>query len=130
MTSVLNVDTIAAKNGTSPVTLTKQSAPKAWIRFGGNDITVDDSFNTGSLVDGGTGKHSYSFTNNFNSTSYIHVAGSGTSSNYSSTTLVATRCHENSPTTSQVGCNTFTVAAAAATYDAPSISSTNDGDLA
>ena len=129
MTSVLNVDTIAAKNGTSPVTLTKQSAPKAWIRFGGDDITVDDSFNTGSLTDDGTGKHSYSFTNNFNSTSYTHVAGSGTGG-YSSTTLVATRCHANTPTTSQVGCNTFTVASAANDYDANSISSTNDGDLA
>ena len=29
MTSVLNVDTIAAKDGTSPVALTKQLAPKA-----------------------------------------------------------------------------------------------------
>ena len=28
MTSVLNVDTIAAKNGTDPVTLTKQEALK------------------------------------------------------------------------------------------------------
>ena len=30
MTSVLNVDTIAAKNGTSPVGLTKQTAAKAF----------------------------------------------------------------------------------------------------
>jgi hypothetical protein len=30
MTSVLNVDEIAAKDGTSPVTLTKQSAAKAF----------------------------------------------------------------------------------------------------
>ena len=65
MTSILNVDTIAAKNGTSAVTLTKQSANKAWIRFGGDDIVIDGSFNTGSLVDNGTGKHSYSFINNF-----------------------------------------------------------------
>ena len=76
MTSVLNVDTIAAKNGTSPVTLTKQSAPKAWIRFGGDDITVDDSFNTGSLVDGGTGRLSYSFTNNWPMKVKTHIASS------------------------------------------------------
>jgi hypothetical protein len=31
MTSVLNVDSIAAKDGTSPVELTKQSAAKAWF---------------------------------------------------------------------------------------------------
>ena len=130
MTSVLNVDSIAAKDGTSPVALTKQSASKAWIRFGGNDLTIDDSFNTSSIVDGGTGRHQYSFINSFNSTSYTQVAGSGSSGSYSTTTLVATRCFSNSPTTSSVGCNTFTVAASAATYDAPSISSINDGDLA
>ena len=129
MTSVLNVDTIAAKNGTSPVTLTKQSAPKAWIRFGGDDITVDDSFNTGSLVDGGTGRHSYSFTNNFANENYTHIASSGTGGN-STSTLVATRSHSNTPTTSQVGTCTFTVAASAASYDANRISCTSDGDLA
>ena len=31
MTSVLNVDSIAAKDGTSPVALTKQSAAKMWV---------------------------------------------------------------------------------------------------
>jgi len=129
MTSVLNVDSIAAKDGTSPVALTKQSANKAWIRFGGDDIVVDDSFNTGSLVDSGTGKHSYSFINNFANISFVHVAGSGTNG-FSSSTLVATRTYGTSASTSQTGCNTFTVASAANDYDANSIASINDGDLA
>ena len=33
MTSVLNVDTIAAKDGTSAATLTKQSPAKAWTNI-------------------------------------------------------------------------------------------------
>ena len=129
MTSILNVDTIAAKNGTSAVTLTKQSANKAWIRFGGDDIVIDGSFNTGSLVDNGTGKHSYSFINNFANINFAHVAGSGNNS-FSSTTLVATRTYGTSASTSEAGCNTFTVASAANDYDANSIASINDGDLA
>ena len=36
MTSVLNVDSIAAKDGTSPVTLTNQYAIKIWINFNGS----------------------------------------------------------------------------------------------
>ena len=50
MTSVLNVDTIAAKDGTSPVALTKQHAAKSWAQFE-NDPVLNDSFNFSSIVD-------------------------------------------------------------------------------
>ena len=48
---VLNVDTITAKNGTSPVTLTKQSAPKHWVNYDSVNQTTDGSFNQTSLTD-------------------------------------------------------------------------------
>ena len=63
MTSVLNVDTIAAKNGTSPVTLTKQEASKAWVQA--TDAAVlSDSFNISSGTDNTTGDYTYALSNN------------------------------------------------------------------
>ena len=65
MTSVLNVDTIAAKDGTSPVALTKQHAAKVWLRS--TDAAVlTQSFNVSSGTDNGTGNYTYAFTNSFN----------------------------------------------------------------
>ena len=65
MTSVLNVDTIAAKDGTSPVALTKQHAAKVWLRS--TDAAVlTQSFNVSSGTDNGIGNYTYAFTNSFN----------------------------------------------------------------
>lgn len=63
MTSVLNVDTIAAKNGTSPVALTKQSAAKVWGSFVGGTAAISDSLNISSTADNGTGDHTANYTN-------------------------------------------------------------------
>ena len=69
MTSVLNVDTIAAKDGTSAATLTKQTAAKAFVK--GSDAAVAaESFNIGSGTDGGTGNYTYTFTNSMSSANY------------------------------------------------------------
>jgi hypothetical protein len=69
MTSVLNVDTIAAKDGTSPVTLTKQSAAKAYCLYDQNTANVfRGSFNFSSFTDTSTGKASVAFTNNITAT--------------------------------------------------------------
>ena len=57
MTSQLNVDTISAKNGTSPVTLTKQDAVKTWN-------TLD-----------GTGDYGLHFTNNMGNATYAVTFG-------------------------------------------------------
>jgi len=72
MTSVLNVDTIAAKDGTSPVTLTKQSAAKAWnfFVFCAGTIAFADSFNSSTLTDIGTGNHKYAFTNSMSNANF------------------------------------------------------------
>ena len=64
MTSVLNVDSIAAKNGTSPVALTKQTAAKHFLSFDGNtENDIKLSFNTSSVADSGTGAYAVTLTN-------------------------------------------------------------------
>ena len=71
MTSVLNVDTIAAKDGTSAATLTKQSASKAWGLFNGTGtIAVRDSFNVSGITDLAVGKMTVSKTNAMGSANY------------------------------------------------------------
>ena len=77
MTSVLNVDTIAAKDGTSPVTLTNQYAIKIWINFNGSGtIAIRDSFNVASIADEGTGDYTTTFTNAMSSGDYCETDGS------------------------------------------------------
>jgi len=73
MTSVLNVDTIAAKDGTSAATLTKQMAPKAWSETNSTGVTILDSFNISSLTDTGTGQQTHNFTNSFSNANYCAV---------------------------------------------------------
>ena len=63
MTSVLNVDEIAAKDGTSAVTLTKQSAAKVWSYF--EDQSLTNSFNVSSGTDTEAGVFDLTFTNAF-----------------------------------------------------------------
>jgi len=53
--SELRADTITASNGTSPVTLTKQSAAKAWVSFNATP-SVGDSLNITSLTDSASGR--------------------------------------------------------------------------
>ena len=73
--SQLNIDTIQNRSG-GPVTLTKQSAAKAWINIKGTVTTgIQQSFNVTSFVDESTAGHfTYSFTNSFN---YVDHVGSG-----------------------------------------------------
>ena len=73
MTSVLNVDSIAAKDGTSPVELTKQSAAKAWININGSSGTpaTRDSFNISSVTDNSTGRYGPVLTNAMSDTNYV-----------------------------------------------------------
>jgi len=62
--SEIRATTISDAAGTGPITLTKQSAAKAWINFNGTGtVAIQDSFNTDSLTDNGTG----SYTQNFSS---------------------------------------------------------------
>ncbi len=60
--SEVRANTISAANGTDPVTLTKQSAAKAWVNFDQNTPEILDSFNTSSLTDTSTGRGDLNWT--------------------------------------------------------------------
>ena len=63
MASKLDVDEIAAKNGTDPVTLTKQYAAKVWLNYDASTNTVEDSNNVASVTDNSTGNFNVNYTN-------------------------------------------------------------------
>ncbi len=78
--SELRTDTITASDGTSPVTLTKQSAAKCWGDYDATSNTMRNSFNIASVTDnGGPGDFTYAWTNSFDSANYspLGTAGSG-----------------------------------------------------
>ena len=69
--STLKADTIVASDGTSPVTLTKQEAAKAWINLNGNStIAARDSLNISGLTDEGTGEYTVAFSSSFTDANY------------------------------------------------------------
>ena len=68
--SELRADTITGSDGTSPVTLTKQSAAKAWTNGQADGSAIRDSFNIASLTDGGTGIYTYTFTSAMSNANY------------------------------------------------------------
>ena len=71
MTSVLNVDSIAAKDGTSPVELTKQEAAKMYANFEMDGTqAITKSFNSASITDNGTGDYTITITTDMASVNY------------------------------------------------------------
>ena len=69
--SDIRAGTISDAAGTGPITLTGQSAAKAWVNFDGttvtssNDMTgVRDSFNVSGVVDNSTGNYTINYSNN------------------------------------------------------------------
>jgi hypothetical protein len=79
MTSVLNVDTIAAKNGTDPVALTKQSAAKAWADFDGGLSSgyIQGSLNYSSLTDNAVGDYTAGYVSSFSDANYAFIYTGG-----------------------------------------------------
>jgi len=76
--SELRADTITASDGTSPVTLTKQSAAKAWTRQDQRSaLTTTSSFNFSSATDVGTGHVQISFGSNMSDANYTIVGMNG-----------------------------------------------------
>ena len=74
--SEIRVTTISDTAGTGPVTLTKQSAAKAWVTKNLDGTAIEDSFNVSTLTDVGTGIATYSFTNSFANNTYQSATGS------------------------------------------------------
>jgi len=67
--------------GNSTTTNLQQGLAKCWGHFEGSDATLDDSFNSASLTDNGTGDFSANFTNNMGSVSYTGSFQSDDASN-------------------------------------------------
>ena len=62
--SEIRATTISDSAGTGPITLTGQSAAKAWVNFNGTGtVAIRDSVNVGSITDNGTGTYTASFSN-------------------------------------------------------------------
>lgn len=75
--SELRADTITASDGTSPVTLTKQSAAKSYIRYSGSANTVNSSFNYSSLTDHGAGDHTVTLASAMSDANYATAGQAG-----------------------------------------------------
>lgn len=76
--SEIRATTISDAAGTGPITLTKQSAAKAWVNFNGDGtVAIQESQGISSLSDDGTGQYTVAFINSFNSTRHASVASCG-----------------------------------------------------
>jgi len=71
--SNIRAGTISGVNGTDPVTLTKQSAAKAWANTPSDGEAVNQSFNISSLTDVATGVQRFNLTNSFSTATYSAV---------------------------------------------------------
>lgn len=96
--SELRADTITGSDGTSPVTLTKQSAAKHWVATGVNNISALDSLNTSSLTDlSGSAPNDYevNFTNSMGNATYaVSTSGYATANRHSNHNNKATGKYE------------------------------------
>ena len=73
--SEIRATTISDAAGTGPITLTKQSAAKAWLsNYYDNGGTIGDSFGVSSVTDVGTGACRVNFGNSFDSVNFSHTA--------------------------------------------------------
>jgi hypothetical protein len=99
--SELRTDTITGSDGTSPVTLTKQSAYKAYIAMNMVTDAVGESLNNSSNVDNASNNRTFNFTNNFSTATYYT-----SSSNYY-TFSGASRNFSAGPTTHSTGSCSF-----------------------
>jgi len=73
--STVHCNTVQTSSG-GPVTLTKQSAAKAWVNFNGSGtVAIRDSENVTSILDEGSGDYTVNFTNSMANANYNNVAG-------------------------------------------------------
>ena len=125
--STIKADTIVASDGSSPVTLTKQSAEKAWANTNQTSTQSNrDSFNVASITDGGSGVTTLAFTNSMNNANYSTTGQEGSTNTIG---YVVQMPYNTTNTSSQygfVGFNSNRTAAA----DVVVINSAVHGDLA
>lgn len=127
----LKVDTVVGSDGTSPVTLTKQSAAKAWNTFAGNGTVIRDSFNIASLIDDGNGISSHNFVNNMSNTHFTSSSSASYISNASNyETYLAMSYVSNLSATRTTGQNNIGFWEGSFTYPANDACCSVLGDLA
>ena len=106
---------ISGVNGTDPVTLTKQSAAKAWVNLNGEGtIAIRNSTNTSSIVDLSTGNYAQNFTSNFDANDNYSTQttaddeswGSKTSVNHQTASQARIQVFQGSPSTNS-GTDTY-----------------------
>ena len=79
--SEIRADTISDAAGTGPVTLTKQSAAKAWVNFNGTGtVAIRNSQGVSGLVDNGTGNYDVNYTSNMSASDYSVTTAIGQTS--------------------------------------------------
>jgi hypothetical protein len=87
--SEIRATTISDAAGTGPISLTGQSAAKAWVNYQMIINTVGDSFNVSSVTDNGTGNFTTLFATQMANAYFLAASSnahtrSGSSQNYSS----------------------------------------------
>ena len=81
--SEIRATTISDAAGTGPITLTGQSATKAWVNYNGTGtVAIRDSFNVSSLVDTGTGFWTVNYSNNMSDSNNSVTTGANQNSPY------------------------------------------------
>ena len=68
--SEIRATTISDAAGTGPISLTGQSAAKAWVHFNQTSPSVEDSFNISSVSDNSAGNSTNNFSNNMANANY------------------------------------------------------------
>jgi hypothetical protein len=132
--STLKADTIVASDGTSPVTLTKQSAAKHFVVYDNTDASraIQKSLNCSSLSDLATGQTSVSYANNFSDVLYTHggvAAWSG--GDVTAAVLQNSATNKNDITTSAIELSTkYAQSSSSGLYDYDYATNISHGDLA
>jgi len=74
LTGVSTAGSIAVTaEGNSTTTNLQQGLAKVWVDYSGSGTTYNDSFNSTSATDNGTGDYTFTLTNSMGSTSYSGI---------------------------------------------------------
>ena len=82
--STIKADTLVASDGTSPATLTKQSAAKATVYIAANGASSASSLNISSIDDDGTGDRGVNLTSSMSNSTYVVLFGADDAASSSS----------------------------------------------
>ena len=104
MASILKVDEMQGVTSAGDITVTseggsatqslQQGLAKVWVMFQGTGtVAVDDSHNTSSISDVGTGQHTINFSNNMNSATYFTVGAPKENTSASHSSSVDRQCN-------------------------------------